>query len=419
MALDSLKQQVASHVEKRTETRREGKEFDEEHLQIKEVGALLENLDPSIQRENAAMQSHYEAISSDFARRFEELEEERTRLSEDVSDKMRSNNTAKDKLSTLQGNKYGHHGEAARRMSEEIDKDLQRMFKELDGNYGGDVSGISGGTSDVVSGVRSDSVSPGPDSLSRASTSPDRIPLASYTKTDDNGQPFMTEDGQLRPNISYTCNGYTYHTDGRGLITSWEGYGTYVPEEDRQRDNKAQLLCGGADRLPGDQGSHFAAIVNGGSPGLENQAPMRGTVNQGDYKKSEGQVTDALLDGQKVWQSGKVLREDPSTTRPTKFVFSYSYGDVFRELTADNVEGSTALLDMVRERAVPDEYKSLCDDIAYYQQQGDVISVTSVLLDMDARGNVKSISVGIRNETDAARADKKYGDAKTYVTIDC
>ena len=436
MALDSLKTEVSSYSDKKDAERREREEFQVEYDQISDAGSAMENLDDSIRQANDALQSRYRDVNDDLDRKREELERDRQGLYNKVSDALQANGGAKGKLNALceKGGKYGRHAENARNLSEKNDRELREMIRQL----GGDGAGaLNGGGSGGMGGMDVPSGGGFGDTGDMGDTGVwdgggDRtgnsagLPLEAYTKKDDNGVSFMTEDGQLRPNFSYTCNGYTYSTDENGLITSWSGYGTYIIDADRQRDVEAQLLCGGEDRLPGDQGSHLAAIMNGGAPGPENQIPLRGTINQGDYKKSEGHVTKALLNAQKVRQWGSVLREDPSTTRPTGVIFNYSYGDIHRELTVDNIEGSTKLLDTKIKNLISEkDYKKISKKINKIRKLNHDVSVTSVLVDADAAGNIRSVTVGYRDETQA-RIDHalktqnkggKYSSAKYYQTF--
>ncbi|SHH98183.1 DNA/RNA non-specific endonuclease [Clostridium collagenovorans DSM 3089] len=214
-------------------------------------------------------------------------------------------------------------------------------------------------------------------------------------ETDDNGQVFKV-DGKLAPDIEYVCNGIKYKTDSNGEIISWEGKPFYNPEG--ERDGDAQTEAGGEDRKPGDDGGHLVARVTGGSAGNENLVPMRDTINRGDYKKAENEIVTALKNGSEVTEKGTVIREG-SDSRPTKVEMQYSYDDVNKTLIVDNVEGSLDLLQELEGVISQEDFESLMDEINDMIEDDSEVSVTSVLKEFDENGNIKSITVGLRDET--------------------
>lgn len=214
-------------------------------------------------------------------------------------------------------------------------------------------------------------------------------------ETDDNGQVFKV-DGKLAPDIEYVCNGIKYKTDSNGEIISWEGKPFYNPEG--ERDGDAQTEAGGEDRKPGDDGGHLVARVTGGAAGNENLVPMRDTINRGDYKKAENEIVNALKNGSEVTEKGTVIREG-SDSRPTKVEMQYSYDDVNKTLIVDNVEGSLDLLQELEGVISQEDFESLMDEINDMIEDDSEVSVTSVLKEFDENGNIKSITVGLRDET--------------------
>lgn len=214
-------------------------------------------------------------------------------------------------------------------------------------------------------------------------------------ETDDNGQVFKV-DGKLASDIEYVCNGIKYKTDCNGEIISWEGKPFYNPEG--ERDGDAQTEAGGEDRKPGDDGGHLVARVTGGSAGNENLVPMRDTINRGDYKKAENEIVNALKNGSEVTEKGTVIREG-SDSRPTKVEMQYSYDDVNKTLIVDNVEGSLDLLQELEGVISQEDFESLMDEINDIIEDDSEVSVTSVLKEFDENGNIKSITVGLRDET--------------------
>ncbi|WP_051550624.1 DNA/RNA non-specific endonuclease [Kandleria vitulina] len=224
-----------------------------------------------------------------------------------------------------------------------------------------------------------------------------------YYETDDNGNIYKT-NGELNPNTEYTVNGITYKTDSQGRIVSWKGEPGYNPEA--ERDGEAQTDAGGEDRQDGDDGGHLVARVLDGSPGNENIVPMRDTVNRGDYKKSENEIAKAKQEGKDVQDSGNIIYEGDSS-RPSKIERTYTIDGEKRELKVDNVEGSQDLLEDVKDDISEDDYESLEERIEDMEADGSEVSVTSVSKKYDSEGNLVSVTVGLRDETNGN---------KTYIT---
>lgn len=222
---------------------------------------------------------------------------------------------------------------------------------------------------------------------------------------DDNGNIYKT-DGELNPNTEYTVNGITYKTDSQGRIVSWEGEPGYNPEA--ERDGEAQTDAGGEDRQDGDDGGHLVARVLDGSPGNENIVPMRDTVNRGDYKKSENEIAKAKQEGKDVQDSGNIIYEGDSS-RPSKIERTYTIDGEKRELKVDNIEGSQDILEDVKDDISEDDYESLEERIEDMEADGSEVSVTSVYKKYDSEGNLASVTVGLRDETNGT---------KTYITYD-
>lgn len=226
-----------------------------------------------------------------------------------------------------------------------------------------------------------------------------------YYETDDNGNIYKT-NGELNPDTEYTVNGITYKTDSQGRIVSWEGEPGYNPEA--ERDGEAQTDAGGEDRQEGDDGGHLVARVLDGSPGNENIVPMRDTVNRGDYKKAENEIAKAKQEGKGVQDSGNIIYEGDSS-RPSKIERTYTIDGEKRELKVDNVEGSQDLLEDVKDDISEDDYENLEERISDMEADGSKVSVTSVYKKYDADGNLVSVTVGIRDETNGTKTYITYG----------
>ena len=212
---------------------------------------------------------------------------------------------------------------------------------------------------------------------------------------DDNGKVFKDPEGNLLPNVEYEINGIKYKTDDHARISSWDGDLTASTEE---RDNDAQSEVGGDDRLADDHGGHLVANMNGGSSGNENLVPMRGHLNQGDYKKGEIEENNMLKEGKTVHESGTVSYEGDSM-RPSIIEKTYTDGEKTVEAKYDNKEGSTELLSDIKDDISSEDYDSLSEEISDMQADGNEVSVTSVVKEYDSNGKLTSVTVGYRNET--------------------
>ena len=225
---------------------------------------------------------------------------------------------------------------------------------------------------------------------------------------DDIGDVFKDEAGNLLPNIEYEINGIKYKTDEQGRIVSWEGYLTDTSEI---RDNEAQGEVGGDDRLPDDHGGHLVANMNGGSSGSENLVPLRGHLNQGDYKKGELEENRMLKDGKNVYESGQVNYEGDSK-RPSSIEKTYTDGEKTVEAKFDNNIGSIELLNDIKDTISDEDYQVLEDEITDMQADGQEVSITSIVKEYDSDGNIRKVTVGIRNETTGDKEYKSYNFAQ-------
>ena len=117
-------------------------------------------------------------------------------------------------------------------------------------------------------------------------------------ETDDNGKIFKI-DNRLLPLMEYTEEGTTYRTDSLGRVVWFKGKPAY--SEDGERNIRDQVEAGGESRQPGDQGGHLVACVLGGSSGIENIVPMRGKINQGEYKSMELKIANTRLMDKKTF----------------------------------------------------------------------------------------------------------------------
>lgn len=152
-------------------------------------------------------------------------------------------------------------------------------------------------------------------------------------------------DGEytLKPNQTYTVNGYSYKTDNLGRITNASGQLKEVlPKDKRKRNNKHQLEAGGDDRITikgnKDHGGHLIATIFDGSPLVDNIVAMNGNVNTSAYKKLENMWADAVKAKQKV-----VVDISPKykgdSIRPDSFKIKYSIDGAKAKAVVKNIKG--------------------------------------------------------------------------------
>ncbi len=211
---------------------------------------------------------------------------------------------------------------------------------------------------------------------------------------DDNGKLYKI-DSNLLPNDEYVINGFSYKTDDLGRKTAFEGLAKYTPEA--ERDIGAQGDAGGEDRLPGDQGGHLVARIIGGSPGDENLVAMRQTINQGDYKRAENEIKNAVQQNQETHIKG-VIDYSGESFRPNQVDLQYAFADVKKELSIDNVEGSKLLMNDLAQILNEDQYSSLKNEVQEMEADGGVVSLTSILRTFSSDDVIQAVVIGIRDE---------------------
>ena len=103
------------------------------------------------------------------------------------------------------------------------------------------------------------------------------------------------------------------------------------------------------------------------------------------------------------------MKNEGDSSRPVKIERTYSIDGEKRELKVDNVEGSQDLLDDVKNDISEEDYENLEERINDMEEDGSTVSVTSVYKKYDSEGNLESVIVGVRDETNGT---------KTYITFD-
>ncbi len=223
-------------------------------------------------------------------------------------------------------------------------------------------------------------------------------------ETDDMGTTYK-KNGQLLPDTEYTVNGNTYRTDENGNKISCDA----KPEihEDGKRNISEQREAGGEDRKEDDQGGHIIARILGGSEGEENLVPMRGTINQGDYKKMELEIRRALEEGKQV-RIHIDLEYDGTSSRPTKIMASYTIDGKKTEIVFDNEETSTALLDSLDTKLSDGDFAQLKEEIEDMEEDGCPVSITSVKTEYDENGAAVRVIAGVLDESTGTKTYKVF-----------
>ena len=221
---------------------------------------------------------------------------------------------------------------------------------------------------------------------------------------DDEGKAYK-KNGELLPDTEYTINGHTYGTDENSNII-WCDAEPEISEEGK-RDIVQQRESGGKDRREGDQGGHIIARILGGSEGAENLVPMRGTINQGDYKKMEIEIKKALEEGEKD-RIHIDLEYEGSASRPAKIKAAYTIGSRKTEILFDNEENSIDLLDSLRGNISEEDYESLKEELDDMRSDGCLVSITSVKTEFDEAGNGVKVVAGILDESEGTKSYKVF-----------
>jgi hypothetical protein len=223
-------------------------------------------------------------------------------------------------------------------------------------------------------------------------------------ETDDNGDTYK-KNGELLPNKWYTVNGNKYRTDERGNKISCDSEPSYT--EDGTRNIKEQKETGGEERQEDDDGGHIIAKILGGAEGEENLVPMRRTINRGDYKKMENEISKALQERKKVTVHID-LEYNEDSGRPSKICAEYTIDGKKAVIEFDNKENSTELSNSLNEKISDEDYNNLEDEFADMKADGIEGSVTSVKVAYDEDGNPTRVTVGVLDESTGKKSYKVY-----------
>lgn len=223
-------------------------------------------------------------------------------------------------------------------------------------------------------------------------------------ETDDNGQTYK-KNGEILPNIEYTVNGNTYRTDEHGNKVSCDSTPEYT--EDGSRNMKEQKESGGEERQEDDDGGHIIARILGGAEGEENLVPMRRTINRGDYKRMENEISKALQEGKKVTMHVDI-EYDGDSSRPSKIRVEYTIDGKKTVCDFDNMEGSADLLDSLSDKISDEDYGRLKQMLEEMKEDGCDAAITSVKVEYDENGKTTKVTVGILDESTGTKRYKEY-----------
>jgi len=205
-------------------------------------------------------------------------------------------------------------------------------------------------------------------------------------KTDDNGNVYTDEKGDLLPNTEYTLNENTYQTDEEGRIVTCDA--TLKESENEIRDKVAQKKVGGEDRKQDDHGGHIISRDLGGDGGVGNLIPMDSRINQSDYRGMENDLKDDLKKGKEVTTHTEPGYHEKSK-RPDIITVTKTVDGQDTVYTFDNnLDGS--LMDKVEETGTKDGIENVKDKL---NETGGEIS--SIKEEFDTDGNLEKSTVTI------------------------
>ena len=169
-----------------------------------------------------------------------------------------------------------------------LDNTYARIEKFIDGEKKPDPSeAVAGGVSGDENSDQANDVA---NNINPETIDEDAVGRGEHYTTNEKGQKV------LKPNITYTINGYTYTTDSQGRIASVTG--TITQEKMKnpgKRNYYAQRVAGREDRIctsngnkgdnqPADDGGHLIGSQFGGSGDLDNLVAMSSKTNRAGGK---------------------------------------------------------------------------------------------------------------------------------------
>lgn len=221
-------------------------------------------------------------------------------------------------------------------------------------------------------------------------------------KTDDRGE-IYSADGKLYPNDIYELNGNIYTTDENGRIIDVQAKPTFAPEN--ARDSDAQKNAGSDDRREGDQGGHIVGRDMGGDGGEGNLVAMDSKINQSDYKRMENDIKRALDDGKEVTTHTEISYSGDSNRPDIIKVTVTADGKETIYIFDNNIDGS------LREKVVEVGGKDAAETVqSVLDETGSEIS--SVKEEYGENGNLVKVTVNV------TYTDEDGKSQRTRVVID-
>lgn len=215
-------------------------------------------------------------------------------------------------------------------------------------------------------------------------------------KTDDRGE-IYSADGKLYPNDTYELNGNIYTTDENGRIIDVQAKPVLTPEN--ARDSDAQKDAGGNDRREGDQGGHIVGRDMGGDGGEGNLVAMDSKINQSDYKRMENDIKRALADGKEVTTHTEISYSGDSE-RPDIVKVTVTIDGKETVYTFDNnIDGT------LREKASEVGGKDASETVqSVLNETGGEIS--SIKEEYDENGNLIKVTVNVTYTDEDGKAQR-------------
>lgn len=226
----------------------------------------------------------------------------------------------------------------------------------------------------------------------------------SIYETDDNGYIYK-KNGELLSDKEYTVSSNKYRTDEYGNKISCDSEPIYT--EDGTRNIKEQKEIGGDERREDDDGGHIIAKILGGTEGQENLVPMRRTINRGDYKKMENEISKVLQEGKHVILHID-LEYNKDSRRPSKIISEYIIDEKKTVIEFDNKENSIELLDLINDKISDDDFNNLKEEFDDMKADGINGSITSVKIEYNENESPVKITVGVLDESTGMKSYKVY-----------
>lgn len=139
--------------------------------------------------------------------------------------------------------------------------------------------------------------------------------------------------GELKPNTTYTRNGYDYATDELGRVQRVQGELKLEPAARTSHQTEVGRLG-----LPDDEGGHIIGTQFKGTPEGVNLVPQNWQLNRGKnspWRQMENQWAQALKEGKEVKVDIQLLYPSGGGGRPSRFLVEYTIDgkltqDIFR-----------------------------------------------------------------------------------------